>query len=89
MGGGILPDLFIQIPKQLSMTFQSEPCSFPGHRTPAWCLVLGDLFLFLIFKFFFLKGVSNEIILTEFVLNWSHMWGVNFQTIEIRQATVY
>lgn len=73
-----------------SFGFQNSECDFQEQdlqcprapETPAWCLGLSDLF------FFFLMG-EYEIILTEFALNWSHMLGVSFQRIEIRQATLY
>lgn len=46
MGGGFLPDLFIQIPNN-ECDFQEQDMQFPwAPETPAWCLGLSDLFFF-------------------------------------------
>lgn len=80
--------------KTMNVTFKSKTHSFPGHlkHLPgAWHSVTFPFPFPFPFPFFFSSflWVNIEIILTEFVLNWSHMSGVSFQRIEIRQVAFY
>lgn len=65
----------------MGVTFKN--CGFPRHLKHllgAWYTV--------IFFFSFVKWVDNEIILTEFVLNCSHMLGASFQRVKIKQTAM-
>lgn len=79
----------------MDISFLCDPqCLVSGFRELNFLVleVVGLLFPFPFpFPFFFSSflWVNIEIILTEFVLNWSHMSGVSFQRIEIRQVAFY